>query len=96
MKKRHKRKRQFSKCVCIFGLVLISIWLAGVFLLAWFDKNPLDATTNIIVMTFGGFATGGYYALAGVRDCSKNRNNFHQNNPSGVVNNETEESSNEN
>ncbi|MCL2096838.1 MAG: hypothetical protein FWH10_08050 [Oscillospiraceae bacterium] len=71
--KQIKKKTQFSQKVCVFGLILVTFaWLAN-FLLLWFDKMPMSDVTIAIITMFGGFATGGYFALSGVRDCSRNK-----------------------
>ncbi|GHV18934.1 hypothetical protein FACS18949_15240 [Clostridia bacterium] len=74
-----KTKMHFSKKVCLYSLVLVALVLAANFVLAWFDKMPLDNITVAVIGTYGAFATGGYFALAGYRDGSKNKNGFHPN-----------------
>ena len=70
----HKNKKmQFSQKVCVFGLILVTFaWVAN-FLLLWFGREPMSEVTIALITMFGGFATGGYFALSGVRDCSKNK-----------------------
>ena len=68
-----KRKMQFSQKVCVFGLLLITATLAVNSTLLWFGREPMSDLAITVVTVFGGFATGGYFALSGVRDCSLNR-----------------------
>ena len=73
IKKLPKKKMQFSQQVCVFGLVLVTFaWIAN-FLLLWFGREPMSDVTMTIISVFGGFATGGYFMLSGVRDCSRNK-----------------------
>jgi len=71
--RRKKKKMQFSQKICVFGLVLIVAVIAANFILLWFGREPMTDVTTISITVFGGFATGGYFALCGVRDCSKNK-----------------------
>ena len=73
LEKKHKRKMQFSQKICVFGLTLIVAVIAANFILLWFGREPMTDVTTISITVFGGFATGGYFALCGVRDCSKNK-----------------------
>ena len=73
MLQRKKKKMQFSQKVCVFGLILIVAVIAANFILLWFGREPMTDVTTISITVFGGFATGGYFALSGVRDCSKNK-----------------------
>jgi len=68
-----KRKMQFSQKVCVFGLFLITVTLAVNSTLLWFGREPMSDVSITVVTVFGGFATGGYFALSGVRDCSLNK-----------------------
>ena len=71
---RQKQKRmQFSQKICVFGLILVLLAWAGNFLLLWFGREPMNDITIAIITMFGGFATCGYFMLAGVRDCSRNK-----------------------
>ncbi|GHU92918.1 hypothetical protein FACS1894208_01130 [Clostridia bacterium] len=83
----------FSKKVCLYSLVLVAAVLLGNFVLAWSDKAPLNDITVAVIGTYGAFATGGYFALTGYRDGSKNKHDFHPNNPTTT---EREENDNEN
>jgi hypothetical protein len=71
--KQKQRKKQFSKRICIFGLALIVAVIAANFILLWLGREPMTDVTTIAITVFGGFATGGYFALCAVRDCSKNK-----------------------
>jgi hypothetical protein len=67
------KKMQFSQKICVFGVILVTAaWLVN-FILLWFGREPMSDVTIAIVSMFGGFSTGGYFALAGVRDCSRNK-----------------------
>lgn len=72
-KKPEKRRRQFSKLhvafadFLVFFVFCVSAWLS------WHDKMPVSDVAIAIITAYGAFATGGYFALSGVRDCSKNR-----------------------
>jgi len=71
--KNNKNKMQFSKKICVFSCVfVVLIWLAN-FALLWFGKEQMSDVISIGFTIFGGFVTGGYFALSGVRDCSKNK-----------------------
>lgn len=70
---RRSRKMQFSQKICIFSCIfIVAIWL-GNFVLAWFDKPQIPEAISVGFTIFGGFVTGGYFALSGVRDCSLNK-----------------------
>ena len=70
---KNKNKMQFSQKICVFGVILVTLaWLAN-FVLLWFCREPMSDVTIAIISMFGGFATGGYFALSGVRDCSLNK-----------------------
>jgi hypothetical protein len=74
----NKKKMQFSQKVCVFGLLLVTLALAANFVLIWFGREPMSDVTIAIITMFGGFATGGYFALSGIRDCSKNKYGIRQ------------------
>lgn len=42
-------------------------------ILSFLDKVPISDVAIAIITVYGAFATGGYFALCGVRDCSKNK-----------------------
>ena len=68
-----KKKMQFSQKICVFGVIFVTLaWLAN-FVLLWFCREPMSDVTIAVISMFGGFATGGYFALSGVRDCSLNK-----------------------
>lgn len=68
-----KKPAQFSKVVCVIGLMLIFMAWFGNFLLLLLGKEQMSDVTVTMITVFGGFATGGYYALTGFRDNSKNK-----------------------
>ena len=68
-----KKRMQFSQKVCVFGLVLIAVTLAANFALIWSGRPHMSDLSIVIVTVFGGFATGGYFALSGARDLSRNK-----------------------
>lgn len=68
-----KSKMQFSKKICVYGMFLVTITILGNFMLIWFGRDALSDMAISVVSMFGGFATGGYFALSGVRDCSVNK-----------------------
>ena len=70
---KYKKRMQFSQKICVFGLILIVAVIAANFALLWFGHEPMTDVTTISISVFGGFATGGYFALSGIRDCSKNK-----------------------
>lgn len=75
-KKHIKPKMQFSKIICIFGMVLVTATIACNVMLSLLGCATLSDVTMTVVSVFGGFATGGYFALSGVRDCSKNKHHI--------------------
>jgi len=68
-----KKHMQFSQKVCVFGLVLIAVTLVANFVLLWVGRQHMSDLSITIVTVFGGFATGGYFALSGARDLSRNK-----------------------
>lgn len=68
-----KKPLEFSQAHVVFadGLVLLVLLLNA--LLSWFNKQPLSDLSVAIVNMYGAFATGGYFALNGVRQCSLNK-----------------------
>ena len=73
LKKIYNKRMQFSQKICVFGLCLIVAVIAANFILLWFGREAMTDVTTISITVFGGFATCGYFALSGVRDCSLNR-----------------------
>lgn len=70
---RKSKKREFSKLHVIFADALVGfVFLANIGL-SIFDKMPLSDLSVQIVTIYGGFATGGYFALCGFRDHSLNK-----------------------
>ena len=69
---------QFSKLVCIFSMFLVTLVICLNFILSWYDKPQMSDVTMTSITVFGGFVTGGYFTLSGVRDCSRNKYNIKQ------------------
>lgn len=67
------KKIQFSKKVVIYSMALVPLTIFGNFMLSWFGKETLSEMTIAVITSFSAFITGGYFALSGVRDCSKNK-----------------------
>lgn len=68
-----KKRMQFSQKICVFSCIfIVAIWF-GNFLLAWFDKPQIPEAISVGFTIFGGFVTGGYFALSGYRDGSLNK-----------------------
>ena len=70
---KEKKPIQFSKKVVIYAMLLVPLTILGNFILAWFGKETLSEMTIAVISSFSAFITGGYFALSGVRDCSKNK-----------------------
>lgn len=66
-------KIQFSKLICIFSMLLVTAVIFLNYTLAWAEKPQMSDVTVTSISIFGGFVTGGYFTLSGVRDCSKNK-----------------------
>ena len=66
-------KIQFSKLVCIFSMILVTLTIFLNYKLAWNEKSQMSDVAVTSITIFGGFVTGGYFTLSGVRDCSKNK-----------------------
>ena len=71
-----KEKIQFSKKVVIYSMALVPLTILGNFILSWCGKETLSEMTIAVITSFSAFITGGYFALSGVRDCSKNKYNI--------------------
>ena len=71
-----KKQKQFSKKVVAYSMLLVVFTIIGNFILAWFGKETLSEMTIAVISSFSAFITGGYFALSGVRDCSKNKYNI--------------------
>lgn len=76
MAKDETKKVQFSKKVVVYSMLLVVFTIIGNFVLAWFGKETLSEMTIAVVTSFSAFITGGYFALSGARDCSKNKYNI--------------------
>ncbi len=66
---------QFSKKIVIFSVFIVCAVLAGNFFLSWFGKETLSDVAVAVITMYGGFTTGGYFALTGCRDVSVNKYN---------------------
>lgn len=66
------KKRQFSKCHVVFADALVVFVYLVSAVLSWNGKEPISDVAIAIITAYGAFATGGYFALCGVRDCSLN------------------------
>lgn len=75
-KKNKTAKVQFSKKVVIYSMALVPLTILGNFILAWFGRETLSEMTIAVITSFSAFITGGYFALSGVRDCSKNKHHI--------------------
>lgn len=71
-----KKQTQFSKKVVVYSMLLVVFTIIGNFILAWFSKETLSEMTIAVISSFSAFITGGYFALSGVRDCSKNKHHI--------------------
>jgi hypothetical protein len=71
--KKPKPKRQFSKLHVVFANFFVSfVWLSNIVLrLKGFE--PISELAITIVTVYGAFATGGYFTLCAIRDCSYNK-----------------------
>ena len=69
-------KIQFSKKVVIYSMTLVPLTILGNFILAWCEKPTLSEMTIAVITSFSAFITGGYFALSGARDCSKNKHHI--------------------
>lgn len=76
MAKKEKKQVQFSKKVVVYSMLLVVFTIIGNFILAWFGRETLSEMTIAVITSFSAFITGGYFALSGVRDCSKNKYNI--------------------
>ena len=73
-----KEKMQFSKQVVIYSMVLVALTILGNFVLAWCNRATLSEMTIAVITSFSAFITGGYFALSGARDCSKNKHHIEE------------------
>lgn len=72
MKLPAKPKRQFSKGHVVFADFLVFYVYTVSALLSLGDKQPISDIAIAIITAYGAFATGGYFALNAIRDCSIN------------------------
>ncbi|MDR0821842.1 MAG: hypothetical protein LBN40_05220 [Oscillospiraceae bacterium] len=68
-----KKKREFSKLHVVFADSLVAVVFIANIILSLLDKMPISDLSVAIVTIYGGFATGGYFALCGFRDASLNK-----------------------
>ena len=71
-----KNTMQFSKRVVLYSMTLVPLTILGNFILAWAGKETLSEMTIAVITSFSAFITGGYFALSGARDCSKNKHHI--------------------
>lgn len=66
-------KIQFSKLHVIFAdFIVFFVYIISASL-SFFDKQPISDVAIAIITVYGAFATGGYFTLCAVRDCSLNK-----------------------
>ena len=75
-KKKEKKIKQFSQFVVVYSMMLVASTIFGNFILSWFGRETLSEMTIAVITSFSAFITGGYFALCGVRDCSKNKHHI--------------------
>lgn len=73
---KERKPIQFSKKVVVYAMLLVPLTILGNFILAWFGKETLSEMTIAVISSFSAFITGGYFALSGARDCSKNKHHI--------------------
>lgn len=69
----NKKKIQFSKLHVIFADFIVFFVYCVSAVLSFLEKQPISDVAIAIITVYGAFATGGYFALCGVRDCSLNK-----------------------
>lgn len=75
------KKLQFSQKMtflsALFSIVIVVMVLTANFALLWCGKQPMTQETIQTITIYGGITHaltfGGYCALSGFRDCSKNK-----------------------
>ena len=70
-----KKKIQFSKFHVVFADLLVLYVYTVSAVLTYYDKAPISDVAIAVISVYGAFATGGYFTLCGVRDCSLNKLN---------------------
>ena len=75
-KKSGKKIKQFSQFVVVYSMTIVFLTIQENFVLSWFGKETLSEMTIAVISSFSAFITGGYFALSGVRDCSKNKHHI--------------------
>jgi len=76
-----KKKMQFSQKMTVassvFSMAIVVVVLIANFVLLILGKQPMEQETITTITVYGGLTStltlGGYLALSGVRDCSKNK-----------------------
>lgn len=68
-----KKKLQFSQLHVVFADALVFYVYTLSAFLSYMGKEPISDVAIAVITVYGAFATGGYFALSGVRDCSINR-----------------------
>ena len=68
-----KKRRQFSQLHVIFADFLVAAVFAANVWLVYIGRAAISDIAIAIITTYGAFATGGYFALAGVRDTSRDK-----------------------
>ena len=68
-----RKSMQFSQKICVFCMCfVVAVWI-GNFVLLFLGREQISDAVSIGFSVFGGFVTGGYFTLCGVRDCSMNK-----------------------
>lgn len=75
------KKLQFSQKMtflsAVFSMALVVVVLIANFILLWCGKQSMTQETVQAITVYGGITStltfGGYCALSGFRDCSKNK-----------------------
>lgn len=68
-----RKKLQFSQLHVVFADALVFYVYTLSAFLAYMGKEPISDVAIAVITVYGAFATGGYFALSGVRDCSINK-----------------------
>ena len=71
-----KKIKQFSQFIVVYSMTIVAVTIQENFVLAWFGKETLTDMVVAVITAFSAFITGGYFALSGVRDCSKNKHHI--------------------
>lgn len=68
-----RKKLEFSQKTVIASWVIVIAVIAGCFILAYQGKQQIAEVGTTAISIFGGFVTGGYFALTGARSWSENK-----------------------